>query len=259
MGVDPITLGIGTSLVGGAIQYGENRAARRRAINMQNQAIDLAGGNNYADINALLNQRLNSGQDSFLQYLRANPKALQPFQFDTSSAFKALQAQDLQTTADQVAGLRSSVGSLGERFGTGFASREAILRSRLGSDIAARNAGIAQSSFQNALQAGLADFTGARQNQAQLLGMLLNSRQNQISQQLQALGLGAQIPVLGAGLGSQISGLGGDISQLLLLRQYLGGSGTTPGTISGRIYNNGIGGAYLPTGAGLGVWAGGGY
>lgn len=248
MGVDPVTIGIGASLVGSALQYGETRAARQRANKLQNQAIDLAGQNNYADINSLLTSRLNSGQDSFLQYLRANPNGLKPFQFDTSGAFKALQAQDLQTTADQVAGLRSSVGSLGERFGTGFASREAILRSRLGADIAARNAGIAQSSFQNALQAGLTDFTGARQNQAQLLGLLLNSRQAQIGQQLQALGLGAGIQV--PGLGQQVGQTGTDIASLMLLRQYLGGGGTSGGMISLTPGS----GSYVPLGA-----TGGGY
>lgn len=246
MGVDPITLGLGASLVGTGLQYAENRAARRRASQIQGQAMGIAGGAPFADINQLIAGKLNTGQDGFLQYLRANPGGLQPFQFDTSSAFKALQAQDVQTTADQVAGLRSSVGSLGERFGTGFASREAILRSRLGSDIAARNAGLAQSSFQNALQAGLADFTGTRQNQAQLLGLLLNSRQAQVGNQLQALGLGAGIQI--PGFGAQVGQTGSDIASLMLLRQYLGGGagGTTPGII-GNI--NGVGN-YLPVGIG---------
>lgn len=252
MGVDPITIGLGASVIGAGLQYGETRAARRRAQQMQDRAIGLTSGGNYADIEQLLRGQINSGQDSFLQMLRANPNMLKPFQFDASSAFKQLQAQDLQTTADQVAGLRSSVGSLGERFGTGFASREAILRSRLGSDIAARNAGIAQSSFQNALQAGLTDFQAGRQNTAQLLGLLLNTRQTGISQQLQALGLGSQIPI--PGFGAQVGQTGADIASLMLLGRYLNGSNRSTGGYTGNV--NGVGN-FLPTGAaGFGIYGG---
>jgi len=237
-------IAIGSQLVGTGLQYGENRAARRRQQQMQDRAIGLTSGDPYAQINQLIQSRLNTGQDSFLQFLRANPNGLQPFQFDTSKAYQGLRAQDLQTTADQVAGLRSSVGSLGERFGTGFASREAILRSRLGSDIAARNAGIAQSSFQNALQAGLMDFSSSRQNQLGLLQLLSGNRQSGIGQQLQALGFGAQTTP--TGLGQQIGQAGGDIGSLLILMRYLnsaGGGGSTPGIIPA---GGGAGPAWYP-------------
>lgn len=200
MGMETAALAIGggSSLLGSALQYGENRAARKRANQIQDQALGIA------------NQPINIGQDSFMQYLRANPNALQPFQFDTSNMFKALGRQDTQTIGDQVAQLRAGAGrgGLGERFGTGFASREALLRGRFATDISARNAGIQQSSFNTALQFGSQDYNA---NRALQLQALLGGR----GQQLQALGLGAgiQMPSVGAG----VSQGGTDIAQLLLL------------------------------------------
>lgn len=223
MGVDPVTLGIGATVAGGVLKYGENVAARGRAAKVSQQAQGLTAGGN-ADIERIIQGYLtppNQGQDSFLQYLRANPNGLAPYQYDQSKAFDLLKANDVQTTADQVAGLRSSVGSLGERFGGGFASREAILRSRLGADIATRNAGISQSSFQNALQAGMQGFQYQRSNVAQLLQTLLAARQGGVSNQLQALGLGAAQPYPSIGEGIQQGGI--DIAQLQLLAKYLGG------------------------------------
>jgi hypothetical protein len=209
----PFAIAAGSQILGGILSYGEQRAARRR----QNQAMDLAA-TGYTDIENLINSRLNSGQDSFLQYLRANPNALKPFQFDASSAFKQLQGQDIQNTADQVAGLRSSVGSLGERFGSGFASREAILRARIGVGLDARNAGISQSSFENALQAGLTDYNSRIGQNNQLIGILANLRSQSIGQQIGLLT--SPQPSFGATL----AGTGGDIAQLMVLQNYLKGS-----------------------------------
>jgi hypothetical protein len=214
MGIETagLIIGGGASLLGTALQYGEQRAARRRA------AAITEGGN--SDIESLIQGQLNAGQDSYSQYLRRDPGALAPFQFDLSKAFSMLQGQDKQTTADQIAGLRSSVGSLGERFGSGFASREAILRSRIASQLDARNAGIAQSSFNTALGTGLSDFQSQQGRTAQFLSLLLGARNSGVQNQLAGIGVGA-----GSG---QTLGQGGiDIAQLLLLSKYLGP--TTPG------------------------------
>jgi hypothetical protein len=223
MGIETaaLAIGAGSSLLGTVLGYGEQRAARRRAAAITD------GGN--SDIESLIQGQLNSGQDSYSQYLRRDPNALQPFQFDLSKAFQMLQGQDRQVTADQVAGLRSSVGSLGERFGTGFASREALLRSRIGSSLDARNAGIAQSSFDTALNTGLQDFNAGRGLNAQLLGLLLNARNSGVQTQLAGLGVGT-------GSGQTLAQGGIDISQLLLLSKFLkpggtGGAGTGGGGV----------------------------
>ncbi len=216
----PFAIAAGSQLLGGILSYGEQRAARRR----QQQASDLAS-TGYADIENMLTSKINSGQDGFLQYLRANPNALKPFQFDASSAFKQLGVQDQQNTADQVAGLRSSVGSLGERFGSGFASREALLRARIAGGLDTRNAGISQSSFTNALQAGLTDYNARIGQSNNLLGILANVRSQSIGQQI---GLLTQPQ---PSFGATIAGTGGDIAQLLVLQNYLkgsGGAGTAP-------------------------------
>ena len=217
----PFAIAAGSQILGGLLSYGEQRAARRR----QNQAMDLAS-TGYADIENLINSRLNSGQDSFLQYLRANPGALKPFQFDASQAFKDLQAQDTLTTNDQVAGLRSSVGSLGERFGSGFASREALLRARIAAGLGARNAGISQSSFENALQAGMADYNARIGQNNQLVGILANLKSQQIGQQIGLLT--SPQP----GFGSLIAGTGGDIAQLMVLQNYLNNSSAPRAPVS---------------------------
>lgn len=205
MGVETaIAIGAGSQLLGAGLQYGQNRAARKRT----------------EGVDDLIKQNLNSGQDSFLQYLRSNPTALKPFQFDASEAFKQLTAQDALETGDQVNALRAGTGSLGERFGSGFAAREAMLRSRIAAAHGARNAGISQSSFNNALNLGAADFNSTRSNQLALLQMLQGGA---AQQQAFAAGPGST--------GAMVGQTGGDIASLLTLLQYLnkgGGSGAAP-------------------------------
>lgn len=207
MGVETaIAIGAGSQLLGAGLQYGENRAARKRVQANED----------------LIKQNINSGQDSFLQYLRSDPTALKPFQFDASQAFKDLQAQDTLNTNDQINQLRSGAGSLGARFGSGFAAREAMLRSRITAANDARNAGIEQSSFNNALNAGMSDFNSSRTNQLQLLSLL------------QGGGLAQQQFAAGpAGTGNMLGQAGGDIGSLLTLLSYLnksGGTGAKPTT-----------------------------
>jgi len=213
MGVETaIAIGAGASLLGSGLQYGENRAARKRAEKASTLGSRVAGA-------PLPTQDFNVGQDSFLQYLRANPTALKPFQFDASQAFKDLMAQDQQTINDQALQLSAGAWSLGSRYGSGFAAKDAILRSRFASDIAARNAGIAQSSFNTALSTGMQDFGLRQSNLMQLLALRQQGELARREQQLQALGLGSAIPQTNAG--QLVSQTGSDLSQLLLISKFL--------------------------------------
>ena len=254
MGFDPASLallaGAGSSIFGAISGYNENKAARKRQAAATDAGVALTQGSNPVD--QLIMQKLsqpNVGQDGFLQYLRSNPNGLQPYMYDQSKAFKGLQAQDAYVTNDQVNQLRAGAGSLGERFGTGFASKEAMLRSRIAAGIDARNAGISQSSFNTALQYGQSGYAMGQQQNNSLLGLLLSSQQGRTGQQLQALGLAAQ-PLQSSG--NPIGQGGVDIAQLLLLKQFLGGGSgggtgplpptTTPaGNFGAPIWNPGAG------------------
>lgn len=240
---------IGSQVIGGISQYNENKAARKRQDAATNAGVALTQGANPVD--SLIMQQLskpNVGQDGFLQYLRSNPGGLKPYMFDSSQAFKQLQAQDAFTTQDQVNQLRASAGSLGERFGTGFASKEAMLRARIAAGLDARNAGIAQSSFNTALQYGSQGYAVGQQQNNALLGLLLSSQQGRTAQQLQALGLQAQ-PLPSSG--NIIGQTGADIAQLWLLRSYLGGGGGGGGGNA----TAGTGGFWNPNPTGTPPWA----
>src|SRR5689334_17584262 len=103
MGLDPVSIGIGASVIGGALNYGEQRAARQRAGKVSGQAQALTAGGN-SDIERLIQGYLtppNQGQDEFLQYLRSNPTALASFQFVSSKAVAGLQANHTQNIPDQ--------------------------------------------------------------------------------------------------------------------------------------------------------------
>lgn len=226
MGIETaLALGVGSSLIGGALQYGENKAARKRATQVTDQASAIA--EQPLGSATSIQQALNPGQDSFLQYLRSNPTALKPFQFDASQAFKDLQANDTQQITNQLDALSAGAGSLGARFGSGFAAKEALARSNFAAQIGARNAGIAQNSFNTALNAGMADFQSGVSNRTALLQLLQQGQLAQRGQQLQALGLGVQVP--GTGAGQIISSTGGGIAQLLTLMNYMNKSGTGAG------------------------------
>lgn len=231
MGVETaIAIGAGSSLIGAGLQYGENRAARKRSKELNQQGSDITAAP--LDSTTSINQTLNTGQDSFLQYLRSNPTALKPFQFDASEAFKQLQANDALNIGDQADKLRAGAGSLGERFGSGFASQEAKLRARFAAGIGTRNAGIAQSSFDTALNAGMADYSGTRNNKLQLLQLLQGGELGRRQQQLAALGFGSGLPQPGsAGIVGQT---GSDISQLLMLMNYFNKAGGAGGAGASR-------------------------
>lgn len=222
MGVETaLAIGAGSQLVGAGLQYGENRAARKRSNQLEQKATGITEAP--LDSTASINQQLNTGQDSFLQFLRSDPSALKPFQFDASQAFKDLQANDAINIGDQANQLRSGAGSLGQRFGSGFASQEAKLRARFAATTAARNADISQSSFNTALTSGMSDFNSSRNNKLQLLQLLQGGELGKRQQQLAALGFGAGLPQPGAG--ALVGQTGSDISSLMMLMNYFNKSG----------------------------------
>lgn len=218
-----LAIGAGANVLGGILGYGEQRAARKRQENLGNQAQGLTQGPNQVD-QLIMSQlsKPNTGQDGFLQMLRSNPNTLKPYMFNYSQAFQDLQSRDKFVLQDQLAGLRSSAGSLGERFGSGFAAKEGMLRARYGADISARNAGIAQNSFNTALQYGSQGYAMGQSQNNQLLQLLLSSQQGRTGQQLAALGIAGQpLP----GTAGTIAQGGTDLAQLLVLGNYLRGSG----------------------------------
>lgn len=218
MGIETaLAIGAGSQAVGGLLQYGENRAARKRASKASDQAMGIVSAPT----------GINIGQDSLLQMLRSNPSALKPFQFDSSTAFKDFAAQDALDLNDQLNAQSAGAGSLGKRFGSGFAASSALLRSRVLANRSARNAEIAQSSFNNALNFGFQD----QSQKIGLLQLMQNGVFQQRAQQLQALGLGASVP--GTGAGQIVGQTGSDISTLLLLSQFL--NNKKPGSTGGSV------------------------
>jgi len=223
MGIETaIAIGAGSQLLGAGLQYGEQRAARKRSQQASDQAMRISEAPLGSE--GAIQGQINKGQDSYLQYLRSNPTGLQPFMFDYSKAWQDLQANDQQNLTDQVNQQSAGAGSLGARYGSGFAAQSALLRSRVTAANQARNAGIAQSSFNNALQTGFADFSSGQSRQLQLLQMLQSGELSQRGQQLQALGFGSSLPY--PSTGATVGQTGNDLASLLLLAGYLGkGSG----------------------------------
>lgn len=220
-----LAIGAGSSVLGGVLQGIEGNQVRQRAKG-------IAGNGNQdimAQIQQFLGQQRAGGPDPFGAFLRSNPNALQPYSFDASKAFQMYGAQDKQNLTDALSTLSAGAGSLGARFGTGFADKQAVLQSRFLADQGARNAGIAQSSFYNALQAGMGSFQNAQNQQVGLLNLLLNARNTGVQNQMQAL-FGTQ----GQPTAGQIVGqVGGGISQLAFLMPFLkemqGGAATPVG------------------------------
>lgn len=110
---------------------------------------------------------LNLGNDALMQVLRGDPMShMDPVgtaflhdtvksggnPFDTSELFSALGTVDKRNIDQQINDLiaTSTGGGLGERYGTAIADRGARLRTNALADIGARNAGIAQGSYEAA-------------------------------------------------------------------------------------------------------------
>lgn len=311
MGVDPLTLGLilaGGSAVGGAVSgdraNARNTRAQQQALAAQahQQALinSMAGGQMQTGQNPFAqmlmarlnggqggftaptplttpnissdfvtgNQGFNSGQDALMQMIRGGG---QPF--DTSKQFAALAPLDQRLIDQQVAGLRGSSTSLGQRFGTATMGAERMLRGNFAQDIAARNAGIQSSAYESAQGRNLSAAGQLQQgglSQAQLLSQIaqanagnqmqtgqFNSAQNQAWNQFisgvigQAGGFqqgqqnqNAQLLAIMAGLQpggaaqfqpSGLPGAFGDIGQLLMFLPFLRGlQGQTGGGATGN-------------------------
>lgn len=126
----------------------------------------------------------NTGQDSLMQLARGSS-------FDTSPEFAALNAQDQNNINEQVNQLRGSAGSFGQRFGSAMMKQEGTMRDQFATNIAARNAGISQQSFNDSanrqLSAGQALQTGGiGYGGLNLQGQQFNVQSGQGAQQFNA-------------------------------------------------------------------------
>lgn len=297
MGADPLTLGLilaGGSAVGGAVTGDRANARNSRAqqqalaaqqrqqamVNQYAQAGMQQGQNPFAQMLmarlnggaggftaptpitaptidtgiATGNQGFNAGQDGFLQMLRrgGNP-------FDTSAQFAALAPLDQRLIDSQVAGLRGSSTSLGQRFGTATTGAERLLRGNFAQDISARNAGIQSSAYEAAQGRTMGAAQGLQQGGLQQAGLLaqiaqanagnqmnagqfnttmnqgwnqfissiigqaggFQNAQNSQNAQLLSIMAGLQPPGAVQGQPSQLPGALGDIGQLLMFLPFL--------------------------------------
>lgn len=211
LGIDKSTWPIILALTGAGLNIFGN-IQQNNAANKKNQGItDMAGGMFMptSGIPGIL-QSINPGNDALMQFLRADPSR----QFDTSGAFTALEAND-QRQIDQASNsLRAGYAGLGQRFGTASQRQEGRLRGDFAAQIAARNAGIAQSSFESA--------QGRSMNAATLLSQLASSIYGtNTSNNRDLLAIMAGLPPAG----NSASAIGGgltDIGQLLYIMQSLG-------------------------------------
>jgi hypothetical protein len=147
-------------------------------------------------------QGFNAGQDSLLQMLRRNIAPTQDqslttglqnagANFNNTDLFSALAPLDQRMIDQQVAQLQGSVGSLGQRFGTATADREALMRGTFAQNVTARNAQLQSSSFeaaQNRMLQGLG-IQAQRESSLNQLGLQGAAQQGTLAQALQSGGL----------------------------------------------------------------------
>ncbi len=203
-------LGIGYNIYAGV----QNQNAANKKTGQINSLAGAFLQNPNQDIPGLLS-RINPGQDSLMQFLRADPSRV----FNTSDAFSQLEANDNRQINNQASQLRAGYSGLGARFGTAAQRNEGRLRSDFAAQVAARNAGIAQSSFESGQSRSM--------NAAQLLSQLSSGIYQQgNNQNAQLLAIMAGLPPQGGvstQVGAGIQDLGQLIAFLPLLRQ-LGGA-----------------------------------
>lgn len=201
-------------------------------------------------------QGYNAGQDALLQMMNRNIQAprdasIDPMlqsgtgQFDNSELFKALAPMDNQLINDQVNQLHGSAGSFGKRFGTAMIQDEGLMRGQFANNIAGRNAGIQQQSYENAagrnlqaagLQAQREQFFGQQPFQnAQLqqqaaqtygqnwLGQQGLNQQGQIANQ--NTGLNAQQFNVNSGMNAQQFNIGNMMQQAMQNQQAQNNAG----------------------------------
>ena len=143
---------------------------------------DVLGGSNI-DINSLFaGSGFNAGSDSLNQVLKGGTdKSADAYlhsmvegggsPFDTSDMFKRLGSLDQLNLDKSVSQLQGSAGSLGARFGSANADREAQLRYQANTATGARNAGIQQSSYEAGQGRAMGAAGTLNANIMQLLGI----------------------------------------------------------------------------------------
>jgi hypothetical protein len=155
------------------------------------------------NLGAMGSRGFNMGQDALGQMLRRSPgpSVTDPTlaldlqnagqSFNNSDLFSALAPLDQRTIDTQVAGLQGSMGSLGQRFGTATLDKERQLRSDFAQNLAARNAQLQSSSFENAANRQL-QALGQRGTREQFQATLPLQQQAQQLATAQALMSGGQ-------------------------------------------------------------------
>lgn len=143
---------------------------------------DVLGGGNI-DINSIFSGGgYNAGSDALNQVLKGGTdKSADAYlnsmvtgggnPFDTSDMFNKLGALDEQNLTKQVSQLQGSAGSLGARFGSANADREAQLRLQANTTTGARNAGIQQASYEAGQGRAMGAAGQLNANIMQLLGI----------------------------------------------------------------------------------------
>lgn len=216
--------------------------------------MQLLGGGNDAG------SSFNVGQDALMQMLRAPGGAAEKSlnsmvgtgnPFDTSGLFESLGVVDQRMIDSNADALRAGASGLGQRFGTAATRAEGSMRREALQDIGARNAQVAMGSHESAqdrilqsaaqllgidqMRGGWASTLGQMGMQEQgmetnLLSMLLGAENSRRGFNLQTLGLGAGMQPMMPGYtyGNAL----GDVGQLIMMMQLLGGSGTR--TAGGR-------------------------
>lgn len=285
MGVDPITLGLGATLVGGAvgaIGKHKERQQQQNTINQRTQGIQglmqpnvdpyqqqimqLLGGmkppgnvdpnSGAIDIGSFLNQT-NTGQDALMQFLRADPSKQTPF--DASSAFEMLKSNDARQQQGALEALNANFGSsIGSRFGSAARKSSSDLLANIAGQIGTRNAGIAQSSYESAANRSLQGqglnlqaAMGLNQNTGVLAQLLMANQQNQAGNRNYNLGAQGQF------FGQQLQGLEGaaglrnqNNQYNAMLQQLIAGmpmvQGNAFGDVGGLIGQAGQAASFLP-------------
>ena len=262
MALPLILAGIGAGLQGlGA--WRQSRAQNRQNNRTRNYVDQYLGQGPSTGEDLLMDlfNRWNTGQDSVMQSLRADPLR-QSFAsnigglmetgdpFDTSELFAALQPIRQRARTEALGDLRAGAPGLGQRFGTAMMRGEEDLVQQLLEDQNVQDAGIQMESHENAqnrrLTAGQAvmqmllgegELGVADQGQGiNMLQLLLQSQGNRRSNDTNLLSLlaGQPIPQSGA---SAIGGAGIDFAQIMLLRNLLGGSRSAPVTQTNRNFD----------------------
>lgn len=122
----------------------------------------------------------NPGNDALMQFLRSDPSRQLPF--DASKSFDLLRTQDQRTQQDALGALNANFSSgLGQRFGSAAMRQGSDLLANLGAQRDTRNAGILQSSYENAANRSMQGL-GLQAQAASALAGSSNQQNNLLAQ-----------------------------------------------------------------------------